>query len=397
VEILTVQLGYCTNVHAGADLEQTRANLDRHARAVKQRVSPRQPLGIGLWLSAAAARALRQGPPLDAFRDWLGEAGLLPYTVNGFPYYDFHQKVVKHQVYLPTWRDPARLEFTLDLVHILDALLPPGVEGSISTLPLAWGEPRATAAQLEEHAASLRRVAGELERLEKEKGRLIHLCLEPEPGCVLQRSTDIVRFFEEHLLRAEDEATLRRYLRVCHDVCHAAVMFEGQAEVLARYRRAGIRVGKVQVSSAVRLPLDDTPPAERAAALDQLAGFHEERYLHQTMVRATLGGEPVFYEDLGPALAGADRANLAGEWRVHFHVPIYVDRFGRLEATKDDILECLRETRNDQVPHFEVETYAWTVLPPELRQVELAAGIADEIHWLRGVWQVEGYSPRTGA
>jgi hypothetical protein len=120
-----VQLGYCTNVHAGADLEQTRANLDRHARAVKARVSPHEPLGIGLWLSAAAARTLQQGRELDAFRDWLGEAGLLPYTVNGFPYYDFHQKVVKHQVYLPTWRDPERRDFTLDLVHVLHALLPP--------------------------------------------------------------------------------------------------------------------------------------------------------------------------------------------------------------------------------------------------------------------------------
>src|SRR5437879_3892201 len=91
-----VQLGYCTNVHAGADLEQTRANLQRHAVAVKPLVRPGEPLGIGLWLSAAAAASLRQGSALDAFRDWLGDAGLLPYTVNGFPYYDFHQKVVKH-------------------------------------------------------------------------------------------------------------------------------------------------------------------------------------------------------------------------------------------------------------------------------------------------------------
>ncbi len=380
-----MQLGYCTNVHAGADLEQTRANLQRHAVAVKQRISPGEPLGIGLWLSAAAAASLRQGSALDTFRDWLGEVGLLPYTINGFPYYDFHQKVVKHNVYLPTWRDPARLAFTLDLVAILDALLPPGVEGSISTLPLAWGQPAPTPAELAEHAAALLQAAEALAQLEQDKGRLIHLCLEPEPGCVLQRSRDMVHFFDDHLLHGHDEEKVLRYLRVCHDVCHAAVMFEEQKTVLKRYRREGIRVGKVQVSSAVCLPLATTPPEQRLAALEQLAGFHEERYLHQTMVRLP-GAEPLFHEDLAPALA-AHREELDGEWRVHFHVPIYLKRFGLLEGTQEAIRECLRQTKDDGIPHFEVETYAWTVLPPEMRVAELADGIAEEIRWLREAWR----------
>lgn len=383
-----MQFGYCTNVHAGADLEQTRTNLERYAVAVKRRACPGEPMGVGLWLSASAARELREGSHLAGFRDWLHAAGLVPYTLNGFPYGDFHQKVVKHQVYLPTWREPARLDYTLDLIHLLDALLAPGVEGSISTLPLAWGQPTPGARALDEHAVGLRRVADELARLEKERGRLIHLCLEPEPGCILQRGVDVVRFFEEHLLRGQDEGPLRRYLRVCHDVCHAAVMFEEQADVLARYRNAGILVGKVQVSSAVSLPLERTAPQERAAALAQLAGFHEERYLHQTMVRHSSGTEPVFYEDLPLALT-AEGQRSDSEWRVHFHVPVYLQKFGRLEAMQAPIRECLRETARDGVPHFEVETYAWGVLPPELRQPDLAAGIADEIFWFRDAWRAE--------
>ena len=50
--------GYCTNVHAGATLEATRANLERHALAVKERYSPDRPMGVGLWLSAKAAEEL---------------------------------------------------------------------------------------------------------------------------------------------------------------------------------------------------------------------------------------------------------------------------------------------------------------------------------------------------
>ena len=40
---------------------------------------------VGLWLSARTARTLRHGSELEAFRDWMREVGLLPYTVNGCP------------------------------------------------------------------------------------------------------------------------------------------------------------------------------------------------------------------------------------------------------------------------------------------------------------------------
>ena len=33
----------------------------------------------------------------------------MPFTFNGFPYGDFHQSVVKHRVYEPTWADAERL------------------------------------------------------------------------------------------------------------------------------------------------------------------------------------------------------------------------------------------------------------------------------------------------
>src|SRR5262245_26679909 len=94
-QIMTIQLGYCTNVHAGVDLEQTQANLERFARVVKRRFSPQAPMGVGLWLSASAARGLLDGQRLPPFAAWLAEVGLVPFTLNGFPYGDFHRRVVK--------------------------------------------------------------------------------------------------------------------------------------------------------------------------------------------------------------------------------------------------------------------------------------------------------------
>jgi hypothetical protein len=132
----------------------------------------------------------------------------------------------------------------------------------------------------------------------------------------------------------------------------------------------------------VHLPLGSLGPDQRRAALAQLGGFAEDRYLHQTMVRDR-GGER-FFEDLPGALAlGAEHD---GELRVHFHVPIYLESFGLLRTSRPQILECLAALpRLSACRHFEVETYAWGVLPEALRQPDLATGIAAELRWFADV------------
>jgi hypothetical protein len=219
--------------------------------------------------------------------------------------------------------------------------------------------------------------------LEDSSNRLIYLCIEPEPGCVLSRSEDIVRFYQQYLLSEPQEKRIRRYIRVCHDICHAAVMFEDQADVLNRYRSAGIRVGKLQVSSAVLCPLAEVESERRAAALAQLRGFAEDRYLHQTVVRDATTERELFFDDLPTAIHWLERQpDVAAQARVHFHLPIYLDRFGLLQTTQSEITACWQAIRDeDGVRHLEVETYAWSVLPPELQQLELSAGIARELDW----------------
>lgn len=363
------RLGYCTNVHAGHDIAATLANLERHAVGVRERLGVPE-LGIGLWLSADAARQAIGHTTI--IRKHLNALGLRVFTLNGFPYADFHEPVVKHRVYEPSWSDPRRLHHTLNLVSILHDLLPDADEGSISTLPLGWPAPPCAPVDLEHAANALRALALHLERLESTTGRLIHIDLEPEPGCILQRSEDVVNFWDAHLRRGpkSTEDAVRRHLRVCHDVCHAAVMFEPQHQALENYRQAGIGVGKVQISSALRVP---------AAGADELRQFVEPRYLHQTCIRDELGVHA--YQDLPLALDSAER-RAEGEWRVHFHVPLNLEATGSLRTTNDDIPDAVRLALRDGVRHFEVETYAWSVLPPELQDIELADGIANELCWV---------------
>lgn len=384
---LSYALGYCTNVHAGATLRQTRENLAKHAVRVKELYSPNRPMGIGLWLSAASARELVETKQVHEFRDWLAERGLVPYTMNGFPYGDFHEQVVKHRVYQPTWWDAPRLAYTLQLVDILHEILPPELEGSISTLPIAWGTPCPDLEQTQAAADQLRAAALHMHALEERTGRLIHLCLEPEPGCVFTYADDAVHFFQWQLFNGPDADIIRRHIRICHDVCHAAVMFEDQEEVLRKYRDAGVEVGKIQVSAALRMNLsamdhnlqeDLTIPTEQA--LQQIRGFAEDRYLHQTVVKNVF--DELFYEDLSLALESQSDVSL-GEWRVHFHVPIYLKEFGLLQSTQEQIEQCLIAAKEyTHCNHLEVETYAWGVLPPELQQSRLSFGIAEELKWL---------------
>jgi len=339
-------LGYCTNVHAGATFDQMRANLHEHALPVKQRVSPDKPMGVGLWLSAEAATdALNHRASLIELRDWMNDQGLTVFTINGFPYGNFHEPVVKTKVYEPDWTTPRRYEYTLTLAKVLTELLPDGAEGSISTLPIGWpvlmgNLPNAKAAA----AANLFKLARELGRIESQTGKLIHIDLEPEPGCVIDTARKLVRFFERRLLLdTPDDDTVLRHLRICHDVCHSAVMFEPQAEAMATYGRAGLRVGKVQISSAVCARFDGASDDNRAAAIDQLKGFAEDRYQHQTSIRFE-DDRTEFFKDLPEALAShGDQP--AGEWRVHFHVPINLEAFGLLRTTRDDIAQCRRHLR----------------------------------------------------
>lgn len=376
-------IGYCTNVHAGANWQTSRASLEQYAVGVKRIFRPGAPMGIGLWFSNASSEQLeREG--LDEFADWLASQGLIPSTLNGFPYGDFHQAVVKHDVYLPEWNNPSRRQYTERLARLQNRLLSPGAEGSISTLPLAWGAEQSSTA-LAASADQLTQLARYLANFEAETGRLIYVCIEPEPGCALDTADDIVRFFEGHVFksRGAEEAILRRHLRACHDICHSVVMFEEQGEAISAYASAGIEIGKVQVSSAVKMELDALDLEGRRAAIAQLRAFHEPKYLHQTLVRRAGEETPRFYEDLHLALAAeSDNALQGGEWRVHFHVPIFVDGFGALAASQREILECLDLLADATVKHFEVETYAWGVLPPELRAANLSEGIAKEMAWL---------------
>lgn len=380
------ELTYCTNVHPGETLPAVRALLQRHVVSVKAAVAPSERFGVGLRLAAAAADALDAPEELARFKAELASDGLYCFTLNGFPYGAFHGTRVKENVYLPDWRDPERVRYTQVLVRVLAELLPLGVKGSISTVPGCF-KPNAAGAE-RRMADAMIDVVAMLVDVARSKGRHIALALEPEPECFLETTDDAVRFFErylfsreaqQHLVDAADiepseaERALRRHLGVCLDTCHASVEFESPLAAWRQLQAAGISVPKVQISAGLRLP-EATP--ER---LHALAAFRNEVYLHQTVVRT--GDRLLRFLDLPDALGSAQPSS--SEWRVHFHVPIFLRELGVFESTQADLLPLLAElARLPDCPHLEVETYTWDVLPEAFRDVPIEVAIARELRFV---------------
>lgn len=390
-------LTYCTNIHAADGWQAVEANVHRFAPALKRRFAPADPFGLGLRLSARDARELLEGPRLGAFKAFLDAEGLYVAIINGFPFGSFHGSVVKADVYAPDWRDPARLAYTLDLVRILGALLPPDVDGGVSTAPLSYKAwmPATDAAGWMQVTANLATVAVALARLRREHGAFIHLDIEPEPDCCLETSDETVAFFDEWLLphgapivaralgigASEARAVLLDHIRVCFDCCHFAVEHEDPIAALDRIARAGIRVGRIQLSSALRVRVP--AGADRAAAVHaRLQPFADATYLHQVVTRTPDGLHR--FPDLDVALAHAVTEDET-EWRVHFHVPLFLREYEGLGSTQDDVRRVIEAAMARPITtHLEIETYTWDVLPPGLK-IDLLDSIGREYEWVLGI------------
>jgi sugar phosphate isomerase/epimerase len=388
---IPLHLTYCTNIHAADGWPAVFANVRQFAPALKERLSPQSPFGIGLRLSARDARELLQDHDVNEFRRFLDDHGLYVALINGFPHGSFHRTPVKAEVYAPDWRDNERVRYTLDLVNILEHLVPSGMDGGVSTAPLSykpWVADRDTRPFIRNVVQAVAAMAMSKQRT----GATLHLDIEPEPDCLIETSDEFLEFFTRRvipdgapLLAAaldcdvdDARASLYEHVRVCVDCCHFAVEYEDARAALDRIRNSGVQVGRVQLSSALKVvfPRDETACA---GFVERLRRFADSTYLHQVIERRE--GTLSHFPDLDVAL---DRStSLAGaEWRIHFHVPLFASDYEGLGSTQDYVREVLDLARRTRFAHhLEIETYTWDVLPPGLK-IDLLDSIEREYRWV---------------
>ena len=384
-------LTYCSNIHPSNGLTEVVDSVMEYGSALKNALSPNAPFGIGLRLSGAESEEAAQPAGLASLKQALQQQGLYVFTMNGFPYGHFHDRPVKDQVHHPDWRSRARVQYTVRLARVLAALLPSGMEGGISTSPLSYkpwlGE--VDSGTWHQFVSHLVAVVVELTRIRDQTGCMIHLDIEPEPDGLLENSAEVVSFFNDWLLpvgipqlakitgmgTSEAETRLREHVQVCMDTCHVAVAYETAEGFIGRLAHNGIRIGKVQISSALKVSLG----SRRKEVQKALQPFMEPVYLHQ-VVQRNQDGTFTSYRDLDDAWRHLSDEH-AVEWRIHFHVPIFLRSFGLLESTRSTIEDTMDQLGS--VQHLEIETYTWEVLPAQLKQ-PLASSIQREFEWVLG-------------
>ena len=387
-----LHLTYCLNVHPGQSWSDNFAAIRDNALRVRDIVCDADtPFGLGMRLGKVAADELSEADKLREFREFLDANNLYVFTINGFPYGEFHDPGVKENVYAPDWRTDERRDYTILLADILADLLPEGVSGSISTVPGSYKAWIKTDADVEAMIDNLTDAAAHLYQLRRSRGVSICIALEPEPDCYIETSKEVIKFFTGPLRQYgkarvrkklnisghKAAKLLRRHIGVCLDTAHVAVEFEDAAEAAMAIHYENIRIAKVQLSSALHVAI----PRDFGDDLkSKIEAFCDPVYLHQTRIRRH---EAVYHHNDLPEALAQRKLHATDQWRVHFHVPLFFEEFQGLQGTnymlKGQFADILTRGLTE---HLEIETYTFGVLPDDLRPDDLPPAIAKEYQWV---------------
>ena len=171
---------------------------------------------------------------------------------------------------------------------------------------------------------------------------------------------------------------LRRHLGIVFDICHQAVEYEDMPTSLGKLVDAGIPILKLQEAAALQVPLVTDEIVEA------LRRYAETIYLTQTLEMRD--GKLTMYLNLDEAIEAWEAGDKsAREWRVHIHVPVFLDDLGLFRSTRDSIEAALAVHKARPLsPQLEIETYTWDMLPDDVKTGDIVDYVCREIEWVRG-------------
>ncbi len=387
-------LTYSTLVHPADDWNEIWDSLTRYVPRVKARMSPDQPFGVSMRIANKTAQTLTASPEKRRqLRQFFDDNNMYVYTVNAFPYGSFKNTLVKEQVYEPDWRHQDRLNYSLQVAEVLAEVSPPFVNPSIQTPPLGFKPNVTSDAVIEAYAANIRHMAAGLHRIHQRTGRIVTLAIEPEPCCFLETTPEAINFFNNWLRTdksigllahelgvsgLEANAIMLRHVGVVYDICHQAVEFENISASLQSLVDNRIPVFKLQEAAAVRIP------RVTQAIVDKLRKWADTVYLTQTIEMKD--GKLTRFLNLEDAFEAWQKNPGEREWRIHFHVPVFLEHLDDgIETTRFAIAEALAfHKKNPLSAQLEIETYTWDVLPPHLKSGDVVDYICQELDWVKG-------------
>ncbi|QLE02970.1 metabolite traffic protein EboE [Galbibacter sp. BG1] len=386
-------LSYCTNVHRAETWTELFSVLNDHIPTIKDKISKENPFGISLRLSQKASQELSEDNNLDIFKDWLLIHNLYVFSINGVVFGKMHENNIKDLVYAPDWSSKDRLRYTRRLIKQLCAIMPENVTGSITTSPIGYrywysNEEEVNKCYIKS-AKNLIKLVAELYNLECDTGKYIHLDLKPESNSLLSNSTQVIDFFRAYLLPTgvevlpqlidrisqDVEDIVLRYINICYNVSDFFMAFEEPSFTFKRFKHTKIKVGKIQLSSILRLMMHEN---NKEQILNLFSKFNQDRFLHH--VSEKIGETVITYPDLMDVV---QRHSEIEELRAQFKIPVYIDKFYALGSNQDQIVDVIRYLKvNNVCDQIEVETYTWELLPEELK-TNLISSLAEELIWVR--------------
>ena len=386
-------LTYSTLVHPADNWDQLWTSLNTYLPRVKARVSPDAPFGVCIRLAAPTAELLAASAAERAkLKRFLADHDLYVYTVNAFPYGAFKGTIVKEQVYEPDWRTEARTRYTINVADILADITRADIAPSIQTAPLGF-KPNVTGPDvIASYTEHVLRVAAHLVQLEARTGRTVTLAIEPEPHCFLETTDETVAYFTGHLYTgaaagrlaklaaiplSEAHVALRRHIGIVFDIGHQAVGFEHIPTSLQKLVDASIPIFKLQEVAAMHIP-DVTQDA-----VDALAQYARTVYLTQTVEKKN--DRITKFLNVEDAFAAWKTDPGPREWRIHFHVPVFLEDLGAFRTTRFALEEALKFHKATPLSRqLEIETYTWDVLPDHLKTGDIVDYVCREIEWVKG-------------
>jgi sugar phosphate isomerase/epimerase len=339
------------------------------------------PFALGFWADAVFVEQMADTKNFEIVKKLLEDNNFYVFTINAFPYGQFHSTRVKEKVYQPDWTTEKRTTFTCNAADFLAKLLPENTPGSISTLPGGYKSSLCNSTGQDNYkriAENLLKVAEHLAILDKEFGTEIVLGIEMEPDCLWESPAEFIKFYQQFLAK---EAVAKKYIGVCYDTAHQELTGSSPGSGLEMLLQHEIKIAKIQLSTALKT--ENTTSSD----FDSLQPFADEVYLHQTRLLNSNGKIIEKFSDIPGKIS--DTATNGGHLVSHFHLPLFCSNLpGDISVANKELLAVLKQLQisPEICRNIEIETYTYSVLPELINHREIEENIAKEYKWVLDLW-----------
>lgn len=375
-------LTYCTNIFKEKNWKALFYKLNVYIKILKLNFK-KKFFGISLCVSKNMTIDLEKN--ISNFKIWIKKNNVYIFLINGFVYKTFHQKKIKENIYLPDWTSSKRVNYTINLINILNKLMTNRCNGGISTLPISfklWIKFKNNIYIFLKSAKYFSKITKILMILNKKQNKIIYLDIEPEPRCTIETINEFIIFFENWFI-----PTLRKYLktknsekfgykhiRLCYDICHFSVNFENHKNIINILNKTKIKIGRIQISSALKFKNNKVNNLNKSY-IKILKTLNCSPFLHQTTEK--FGDKIIKHMDFKHIIKDLDK-KLLSKFKIHFHVPVYIKEYEVIKTTQNEILQLLRHLNKiHKIQHIEIETYTHSLIS----KISQLKSIIKEYNW----------------